>query len=425
MNRRLYPLMAFLGTAIVLHTGTVEAVVVLPSDLNSGDSYRLVYVTSQTISGSFTDTSTYNSFADDVANNNGGFSGSLISGISSWDAIISSNDLSARENTSTVPGTDGAGIPIYNILGQRLADSYADFWDGLLATDVASSVAGTERDTAPPLISSGEGDVQGVWTGTASDGTTSLPVGAGTTTRGVSLIIPGNLFADSWVEAASRTSASSLPIYGISSILTVGPEPETFMFMGGAEFDVKATPDGGGGFSLTEGETSINVQKVDLAAVDRRGVLEFDISSIPAGAPIVSASIDFSVIAFTGGSDGPMVRLFGYVGNGTPDTTDAEQISTLIGVGDQIDSLGPTSISIDPMYVQSQLGQTDFLGVTMLGSENGTQFGFRTLEDESLGFGPSAKLSIVYGVPEPSTLALAAIALFALLGYSYRRRALP
>ena len=417
MNNHSNLIMALLSATFVLHTTAVADIIVQPSDLDPGDPYRLVYVTSHSISGNLSEISTYNSFVDEVANNLSGFTGSLIPGISTWDAIISTGALSARENISALPGTDGAGIPIYNILGERLANNYADFWDATLANDVASSVAGTERNTAPPSENIGGNDIQPVWTGTASNGTTSLPVGAGTTTMGVSMVIPANGFADSWVQAASRTSTASLPVYGISSILTASAEPITFMDE--AVFDVKATPDGAGGFTLTEGDFNINVQKSDFSEVDRRGVLEFDISSIPHDQPIFSASILYQVIAITSDNlNKPMVRLFGYEGNGIPDPADAEQLSNLIGVSDPIDELGLTTIDIDPAFVQSLLGQTDFLGVTMLGSENGHQFGFGTLE--AAAFWQPPKLTIVHGVPEPSSMVLM---VFGMIGfYAMRRR---
>ena len=111
-------------------------VVTVPTDLSPGDPYRLVFVTSGTRDTTSLGIADYNAFVTDQANQNA----DLARLGASWFAIASTvtpdytSTVDARDNTSTTPGTDVAGIPIYlvNSGSNRLADSYADLWDGSL-----------------------------------------------------------------------------------------------------------------------------------------------------------------------------------------------------------------------------------------------------------------------------------------------------
>ena len=94
-----------------------------PSGLTTGDTFRLLFVTSTTVSVESTDIAVYNTFVQGRA----AAGHAAIQGFSSlFRAVASTASVDARDNTSTT----GTGVPIYWLGGAKLADNYADFYDG-------------------------------------------------------------------------------------------------------------------------------------------------------------------------------------------------------------------------------------------------------------------------------------------------------
>ena len=135
-------------TSIALLAGEAKASVVLqPSDLNPGDPYRLILVTSGMTQALSPDIDYYNDFVD-------GYGDAVLA--SDWRAIGSTMLVNARDNTGT---TGSGGVPLYRLDGQRVANDYADLWDESLITPIRYSELGTTVN-------------EKVWTGTNMDGTT-------------------------------------------------------------------------------------------------------------------------------------------------------------------------------------------------------------------------------------------------------------
>ncbi len=170
-----------------------------------------------------------------------------------------------------------------------------------------------------------------------------------------------------------------------------------------------------GGSVLVDGGSTINVQNVDFANVDRRGVMEFNISSIPDGSTIVSATLALDIIVKTSSSDSnPILQLHGYSGNGTAEIADGQVPSNLIGQSDPILNLEMINIDIDAEYVESLLSGSDYLGLLAVNNDNYQQAGFVTLEGAIAGSRYAPVLTIEY-VPEPATLSILAMGGLALL----------
>ena len=169
-------------------------------------------------------------------------------------------------------------------------------------------------------------------------------------------------------------------------------------------FDVLATAQSSGGFTLTDGDPHINAQYLP-GIVDRRGILRYDLGAIPHGATITSASITFNVDTITNSpGNSPQARIYGYTGAATVSAADAQQLGDLLGTSDPVTSLGTVTVNLDPSALQSLLASGDFVGLTVLGSANGEQFGFTTLES---GFDSAPTLNVTYA-PEPAGAALLA-----------------
>ena len=124
----------------------------LPDGLEPGDSFRLLFVTSDTRDGKSSKIGDYNTFVQNAAARNylfGSFSGQ-------FRALASVAGTHAIDNSDT----RGTGVPIYWVDGAKVANDYADFYDGSWA-----SKAGTDEQGN---LLTGRVDI---WTGTNSDGT--------------------------------------------------------------------------------------------------------------------------------------------------------------------------------------------------------------------------------------------------------------
>ena len=158
------------STAEGTTTGPPEVVLanhpLVPDDLGPGDSFRLLYVTSDTTAATGTGIHDYDRY---VTNDpfqivtNGNLLDRWVGGIRlSQRALVSTAGADARLHTDTTwTGTD-RGVPIYWVNGARVADDYADFYDG------------SWDDEANPMNGLGEPRSLGgtaPWTGTTHDGT--------------------------------------------------------------------------------------------------------------------------------------------------------------------------------------------------------------------------------------------------------------
>ena len=202
MTRRLMP--SLLLAAALAGGAEAGTVVTVPTDLNPGDQYRLVFVTNGTRDAQSTDIADYNAFVTNQANQSTELQALGVD----WFVIGSTSTVSARDNT----GTDGSGgVPIYLPVGgdHRIADDYNDLWDGTIGHPLNIDQFGDEvPDT-------------GSTTGAQSDGSidAAYPIGtnASDQTRNGFTFLTNK----SWVNATVALSSFSQRFYAISDLLTV------------------------------------------------------------------------------------------------------------------------------------------------------------------------------------------------------------
>ena len=137
-----------------------------------------------------------------------------------------------------------------------------------------------------------------------------------------------------------------------------------------------------------------------------RALMEFDVSSIPAGATIQWAKLDVHLNGLqTGGwgTIGPNLEIMGYSGDGVATTGDIDEPGVLVGTSGQLLSTGAWSWDIDADFVESLLGADSYLGVRI---QPGDRPGYRaTFVLDSLSSpGSEPHLVIAYEIPEPATL---------------------
>ena len=126
-----------------------------PDGLVQGDKFRLLFITYTGYSSSNTDIENYNAYVQSQANADNAHTD--IKAYSYWFRVLgSTEDVSARDNTMTT----GAGVPIYWMGGDKVADNYGDFYDGSWDSEMSSGRAGIPSSSAYAL-----------WTGTENNGT--------------------------------------------------------------------------------------------------------------------------------------------------------------------------------------------------------------------------------------------------------------
>ena len=195
----------------------------IPTGVSEGQSFRLLFVTSSQTTTSSASISTYNSYVQARAAANthlAGFSGQ-------FRAFISTATVDARDNTGTAPAgtsyTANEGVPIYWLGGAKVADDYADFYDGSWDSRAGKTETGGSYTT-------------GVWTGSDADGTRHafhFPGSVGGVGRIGSLSLAGK--AINWNFAFG---ISTYPLYALSPVITVRtPPPKVSLSLGTTRID--------------------------------------------------------------------------------------------------------------------------------------------------------------------------------------------
>ena len=133
----------------------------VPSGLQEGDQFRLLFISSTSRNASPSNIATYNTWIQARA-----ASGhtDIQDYSSSFRAVGSTEDMDARDNTGTTYTSSDKGVAIYWLGGNKVADDYADFYDE--DWDEEASMT-NESGTAESGVSA--------WTGSDHDGTEMLP----------------------------------------------------------------------------------------------------------------------------------------------------------------------------------------------------------------------------------------------------------
>ncbi len=150
-------------------------------------------------------------------------------------------------------------------------------------------------------------------------------------------------------------------------------------------------------FTVIDGSSSIFTQEVPWADVYRRGVMEFNIASLPEGLVIESATLELDINLFSGY---PSLHIFGYAGDGVMGTADPTFTSVLIGQSDPITELEPITIELDAEFIDSLLGESEYLGLVAFEPVTGGQVRFWASEAAAYAMPPT--LTLTYAGPAPS-----------------------
>ena len=98
-----------------------------PTALNTGDQFRLIFLSSTKRDAAVTTISTYNTFVQ----NRAAAGHTAIRAYSAGFRVVGCTaEVDARDNTSTTFTTEDKGVPIYWLNGTKVADEYEDFYNG-------------------------------------------------------------------------------------------------------------------------------------------------------------------------------------------------------------------------------------------------------------------------------------------------------
>ena len=212
-------------TAVVTPTETEVAADwdLKPSGLSGGDKFRLLFITSTSRNAVPTAIADYNTF---VQNRAAAGHTEIQTHSSGFRAVGSTEDVDARDNTSTTYTSSDKGVPIYWLDGNKVVDDYEDFYDGDWDEETTLK---NESGTTFTATSSTR-----VWTGSDHDGTEyfsvhgfSSPLGNNPARVGApnsSLTAAGPLTATG-TNVANLANTETRRMYGLSSVFVVEDGP--------------------------------------------------------------------------------------------------------------------------------------------------------------------------------------------------------
>ena len=182
-----------------------------PSGLNVGDKFRLLFVTSTKRDAIGEDLYDYNEFVQNRAGWHSAirpFKNGFQAAVSRGPGYIGFSIINARDNTCST----GTGVPIHWLGGNKVADSYADFYDG--SWDDRTNW----RDESGNALSPGK-----VWTGSNDNGTahSSRHMGAS--------MVAGTDGASSSAKpltGADGSKSEQRHLYGLSQVFKVATSTE-------------------------------------------------------------------------------------------------------------------------------------------------------------------------------------------------------
>lgn len=220
--------------ALLLVAGFPEAkaaTITLPAELQPGDTYRILFMTSTTTAAFSPDISHYNAVVTAAA-----LSDPNLAALSAnWFALASTAAVNALANTGL--SLADTQTSFFNTLGEKVAVGVSGGPNSLYSGISFLSQIYHQDGTLP-----GFSGAEHIWTGTDADGNTDCPLGGGCIygplhfESRVGNVYPAIMIGDLdahplWIAAGNNLDWSENYLYGVSGLLTVPgastPEPGT------------------------------------------------------------------------------------------------------------------------------------------------------------------------------------------------------
>jgi hypothetical protein len=164
----------------------------------------------------------------------------------------------------------------------------------------------------------------------------------------------------------------------------------------------QAETDTGTTWGTTTSSQYLTAHRSSNNPIEGRGLLEFDLSAIPANWPVYFANLSYGLALTSGNSSNvPQLQFHGYAGNGTPEPADATRPSNPVATAPAQLSTGPQNVYLDLPYVQSLINSnapSRWLGLYTYQLTPGTQAGIWSTNNTPQLNWP--KLNITYSTPD-------------------------
>ena len=196
----------------------------IPSGLATGDQFRLVFYSSTKTDATSTDIEDYNTFIKNLA---AAGHADLADYSAGFRVVGCTAAVDARDNTATNTNTDGAGVPIYWVNGSKVADDYADFYDGSWDDEANDK---NESGNNGPDTSLDDNDP---WTGCEHNGTEAFSGGGSTSNALGANGVRIGVLNDSTTNYGPLNkefiggNIQNRLMYGLSQVFKVLASPET------------------------------------------------------------------------------------------------------------------------------------------------------------------------------------------------------
>ena len=210
-------------TATPAATGVAHDWGLRPPGIATGETFRLLIVTSDRRNGESGDIDDYNDHVQDAVDDDG--HEAIQDYSADFRALVGTRDgASPRDNTHSNPGSDGDGEQIWWLNGPRAANDYDDFYDGdgwdhtnPVRTESGSSLTYYHDDDD----SESSGD-RFVWTGARANGDRAGRGHLGTTQVDLAFVGVPYFMSDPIRHGNyGRTLGSNLRLYGLSPVFRV------------------------------------------------------------------------------------------------------------------------------------------------------------------------------------------------------------
>ena len=330
----------------------------IPSGLGDGDSFRLLFIGTTSRNASSSDIADYNTFVQDLA---AAGHADIRAHSAPFRMLGSTENVDARDNT----GTTGTGVPIYWLGGAKVADDYADFYDG----DWDEEATG-RRETGDSVSI---GTSWKIWTGSAHDGTEAMDATTGTSralgNSGNHWVMQGSpngsVSAHGPIESDTAGRTTTRGVYGLSGVFTVDASLETPN--AAPEFTSAAS------FSVEENQTAVDM--VEATDEDAGDTVSY---AITGGADQAKFDIDASsgVLTFkdapdhenptdAGGNNTYMVTVTATGGTGDRAMTEEQTITVTVTDVDETPAVLTVVVTSSPGTGTDTYGQGQTIEVTV------------------------------------------------------------
>ena len=331
----------------------------IPTGLGPGDSFRLLFIGTSNRNASSSDIADYNTFVQNLVDTNGHADIKALS--ATFRMLGSTEDVDARDNT----GTTGTGVAIYWLGGAKVADDYADFYDG----DWDEEAAGRWETGASVTI----GTNWKIWTGSAQDGTEAMSADATPTSRAL-----GNS-NNAWVMQGSPNGSNSAHgpiesdtigrtndryVYGLSGVFLVSDQPTANnppAFSSPASFSVEENQTDAGTVMAEDPDAVDTVTYAVTGGADQ-ALFQIDAAS---GALTFATAPDHEDPADAGGNNTYMVTVTATSGTGDRAMTAEQVITVTVTDVDETPTFDGLEVTSTPKAAVDTYGRDETIEVTV------------------------------------------------------------